>query len=446
MECATYNRNTLKFVASVTHPPIRSYVLRQGRFSPRAAARLRRAAAALGRALPGARPWTFAAVFGRVAPVVVEIGSGMGETTARIARENPGHRLPRDRSARARRRQPAQAARGRAAIDQRARGPARRGRGDARHGAAGFARGPARLLPRSVAEEAPPQAPPDPAGVRGASPPSASRPAATCTSPPTGRTTPSTCSAVLRRPRWPRQHRGSFRAAAGHASGDQVRAPRAEAGPWRMGHRFHEERHEQSNADRARAGCRVVARAGRGGRERLHVARCSPRATCRPGLHRLDGTATVNGTAAQVGHAGRARATRSPRGPGSQAVVVLKGDAFLHARRHRDRGEGPRAACSPNCSIATGQGALGVLEEARDDQGGDRDHRHPRHRRLHRGRAEEVYFCLCYGEAVTSTGPNMPTKTVKTKHHEQPLLLTDDGRHAARRARAASATTPTRSW
>jgi len=30
-------------------------------------------------------------VFGREAPVIVEIGSGMGETTARIARENPGN-------------------------------------------------------------------------------------------------------------------------------------------------------------------------------------------------------------------------------------------------------------------------------------------------------------------------------------------------------------------
>jgi len=31
-----------------------------------------------------------AAVFGRAAPLVLEIGSGMGETTARIARETPG--------------------------------------------------------------------------------------------------------------------------------------------------------------------------------------------------------------------------------------------------------------------------------------------------------------------------------------------------------------------
>ena len=73
----------------MTHPPIRSYVLRQGRFSrgqQRAYAEL---LPTLG--VPYApAPLDFPTVFGRAAPVVVEVGSGMGETTARIARENPG--------------------------------------------------------------------------------------------------------------------------------------------------------------------------------------------------------------------------------------------------------------------------------------------------------------------------------------------------------------------
>jgi len=73
----------------MTHPPIRSYVLRQGRFSrgqQRAYAEL---LPMLG--VPYAPvPLDFHALFGRVAPVVVEVGSGMGETTARIAQENPG--------------------------------------------------------------------------------------------------------------------------------------------------------------------------------------------------------------------------------------------------------------------------------------------------------------------------------------------------------------------
>jgi len=68
---------------------VRSYVLRQGRVT---AAQQR----ALAELMPAygiefkdelLRP---AAVFGREAPLVLEIGSGMGETTARIARETPG--------------------------------------------------------------------------------------------------------------------------------------------------------------------------------------------------------------------------------------------------------------------------------------------------------------------------------------------------------------------
>jgi len=72
----------------VTHPPIRSYVLRQGRFS---AAQQRAYAELMPRlGIPyRAEPLDFSRLFGRRAPVVVEIGSGMGETTVRIAAENP---------------------------------------------------------------------------------------------------------------------------------------------------------------------------------------------------------------------------------------------------------------------------------------------------------------------------------------------------------------------
>ncbi|HUQ27552.1 MAG TPA: tRNA (guanosine(46)-N7)-methyltransferase TrmB [Usitatibacter sp.] len=72
----------------MTHPPIRSYVLRQGRFSP---AQQRAYAELLPRLGVAFRPepLDFKQIFGRSAPVVVEIGSGMGETTARIAQENP---------------------------------------------------------------------------------------------------------------------------------------------------------------------------------------------------------------------------------------------------------------------------------------------------------------------------------------------------------------------
>ena len=64
--------------------PIRSYVLRQGRLSPAQ----RRACDDLfpRYGVPFATgPVDWPAIFGRVAPVVLEIGFGMGETTAAIA-------------------------------------------------------------------------------------------------------------------------------------------------------------------------------------------------------------------------------------------------------------------------------------------------------------------------------------------------------------------------
>jgi len=39
---------------------------------------------------------------------------------------------------------------------------------------------------------------------------------------------------------------------------------------------------------------------------------------------------------------------------------------------------------------------------------------------------EEVYFCLCYGDALVEA-PGMAGKEVQTKHHEQPLLLVQSG-------------------
>jgi tRNA (guanine-N7-)-methyltransferase len=72
----------------VTHPPIRSYVLRQGRFSR---GQQRAYAELLPRYGLAYRPelLDLRAAFGRTAPVIAEIGFGMGETTARIAADNP---------------------------------------------------------------------------------------------------------------------------------------------------------------------------------------------------------------------------------------------------------------------------------------------------------------------------------------------------------------------
>lgn len=68
---------------------IRSYVLRQGRTTPAQQRALDELLPALGLAY---RPEILLprTIFGRNAPLVLEIGSGMGESTARIAAEQPG--------------------------------------------------------------------------------------------------------------------------------------------------------------------------------------------------------------------------------------------------------------------------------------------------------------------------------------------------------------------
>jgi tRNA (guanine-N7-)-methyltransferase len=66
---------------------IRSFVLRQGRMSP---AQERACEELLPRyGVTATAPLDFAAIFGRRAPVVLEIGFGMGETTAAIAAAQP---------------------------------------------------------------------------------------------------------------------------------------------------------------------------------------------------------------------------------------------------------------------------------------------------------------------------------------------------------------------
>jgi len=70
------------------HRPVRSYVLRQGRMSPAQQRALDVLLPCLGFAY-APEPLDFAAAFGRIAPVTLEIGFGMGETTAAIAAAHP---------------------------------------------------------------------------------------------------------------------------------------------------------------------------------------------------------------------------------------------------------------------------------------------------------------------------------------------------------------------
>ena len=74
--------------ADPAHRPVRSFVLRQGRMSPAQQRALDTLLPRLGIAYAPA-PLDFPAAFGRNAPVILEIGFGMGETTAAIAAARP---------------------------------------------------------------------------------------------------------------------------------------------------------------------------------------------------------------------------------------------------------------------------------------------------------------------------------------------------------------------
>lgn len=70
--------------------PIRSFVLRQGRMSPAQTRALADLMPRFGIAY-APEPLDLRSAFGRQAPVILEIGFGMGETTAAIAQAQPHH-------------------------------------------------------------------------------------------------------------------------------------------------------------------------------------------------------------------------------------------------------------------------------------------------------------------------------------------------------------------
>ncbi|HEY9397791.1 MAG TPA: tRNA (guanosine(46)-N7)-methyltransferase TrmB [Burkholderiales bacterium] len=74
--------------ASTSHRAVRSFVLRQGRVSNAQARAHETLMPVYGLPYTG-RPLDLATVFGRDAPKILEIGFGMGETTATIAAANP---------------------------------------------------------------------------------------------------------------------------------------------------------------------------------------------------------------------------------------------------------------------------------------------------------------------------------------------------------------------
>ena len=80
--------NDLNMPQPLALRPVRSFVLRQGRMSPAQTRAFEQLLPRFGVPFQPS-PLNFADVFGRVAPTVLEIGFGMGETTAAIAQAHP---------------------------------------------------------------------------------------------------------------------------------------------------------------------------------------------------------------------------------------------------------------------------------------------------------------------------------------------------------------------
>jgi hypothetical protein len=145
-----------------------------------------------------------------------------------------------------------------------------------------------------------------------------------------------------------------------------------------------------------------------------------------PGVNRLEGAASVNGRPAKVGTP-VAVGDRISTGKASQAVIVVGKDAFML------RSE----------TIIEVKGSQGVLSEVLISTGKVLSVFSPKPVAIKAATASigirgtgayievnadnSVYFCLCYGDALVD-GPGMAgARRVTTKHHEQPLLLRDDG-------------------
>lgn len=143
-----------------------------------------------------------------------------------------------------------------------------------------------------------------------------------------------------------------------------------------------------------------------------------------PGVNQLKGTATVNGRPAQVGTPVTSR-DKVTTGPGSMAVIVVKDDAFL-LRESTTLEFGDSAGTLSRILVQTGKvlsvfGKKPVVIKAANATIGIRGTG-----AYLETDAGQVYFCLCYGEAEID-GPGMSSKTVKTTHHEQPLVISEAG-------------------
>jgi hypothetical protein len=144
-----------------------------------------------------------------------------------------------------------------------------------------------------------------------------------------------------------------------------------------------------------------------------------------PGVNRLTGTATVNGRPAAVGTAVTAR-DRIATGPGSTAVIVVRDDAFL-VRENTSIQFSDSSGILSQLVVANGRvlsvfGKKPVTLKAADTSIGIRGTG-----AYLEVAPDEIYFCLCYGEAVIEGRGMAAPRVVKTTHHEEPLVITGSG-------------------
>lgn len=148
-----------------------------------------------------------------------------------------------------------------------------------------------------------------------------------------------------------------------------------------------------------------------------------------PGVNTLQGTASVNGSAAKVGTPVKP-GDRVATGKASQAVVVVDGDAFL-LRENTSIEFKQSSGALDTVQIFTGK-ILSVFAKRRDTS--RLQARIPTGTIGIRGTGmylevedKRTYFCLCYGEAAIEGAGMEKPYLVATKHHESPLWLYDNG-------------------
>lgn len=143
-----------------------------------------------------------------------------------------------------------------------------------------------------------------------------------------------------------------------------------------------------------------------------------------PGLHKIKGTVTVNGTPAREGMLLRA-GDSIVTGPGSEAIYVIGQDAYL--QRERSSVAFAADAAAGVMRVITG-GILSVFGK------GQKRLEIPNATIGIRGtgcyietQGSVTYFCLCYGEAdiVPSAAPTRAER-IETRHHDRPMLIHGD--------------------